>query len=108
MHVLRYNCMIWFGVRWLAQFLLDKQICSLVDLEAHGLQAVSEQHVVPLVMALGSFDSPRVLQALARRVFETRRDMDVYSARFRLARRAGFWTIPLSEKISQIRCGWHP
>jgi glycosyltransferase involved in cell wall biosynthesis len=106
--LLRYNLMVWYGVRWLAQFLLDKQVCTLDDLERHGLQAVSEQHVVPFVLGLGSFDSSTELRALARRVFQARTDMDAYSARFRLARKAGFWTIPISERITQMRCGWRP
>jgi hypothetical protein len=104
----RYNCMVWYGIRWLAQFLLDRQICALEDIEAHGKSAMSELHVVPLVLALGSFDSPPALRAVASRIFHTRKDMDQFSARFRLARRMGFTAVPIMEKLSQIRSGWHP
>jgi glycosyltransferase involved in cell wall biosynthesis len=106
--VIRMTCMEWFGIRWLTQFLLDQEICTLADIEAHGLQAVSPDHVVPLVIALASFDSPPPLRAVAKRVFQARKDMDAVSARFSVARRVGFLAIPLTEKISQIRSGWHP
>jgi glycosyltransferase involved in cell wall biosynthesis len=108
LHMLRYNCMVWYAVRWLAQFLLDRRVCGLAGIERHGMTAASDQHVVPLVLGLGSFDNSPDLRAAARRVFETRRDMDAASARFRLARRLGFWTIPVAEKVSQARCGWRP
>lgn len=107
-HTLRFNCMVWYAIRWLATFLLAQEICTAAEIEHHGLTAVSEQHVVPLVLALGSFDSPPVLSDVARRVFAQRRDMDAQSARFRLARRLGFWSIPVSEKITQATTGWRP
>jgi glycosyltransferase involved in cell wall biosynthesis len=106
--VIRMTCMEWFGIRWLTQFLLEREMCTLADIEAHGLRAVSPDHVVPLVIALGSFDSPPPLRAVAKRVFQTRRDMDAVSARFRVARRVGFSAIPFAEKMSQIRSGWRP
>ncbi len=108
LHTLRYNCMVWYAVRWLAQFLLDRRVCELEEIERHGMTAISDQHVVPLVLGLGSFDSSPALRTAARRVFRARRDMDAASARFRLARRLGFWTIPVAEKVSQARCGWRP
>jgi glycosyltransferase involved in cell wall biosynthesis len=106
--VVRFNCMAWYATRWLVRFLLDQQFCTLADIEQHGLTASSPDHVVPLVIALGSFDSPPDLQAVARRIFRARTDMDSASARFRLARRTGFVALPLSEKVSQIRTGWRP
>ncbi|MCX6030226.1 MAG: glycosyltransferase family 2 protein [Chloroflexi bacterium] len=108
LHTLRYNCMVWYAVRWLAQYLLDYPMCGLEAIERHGMTAISDQHVVPLVLGLGSFDSSPGLRMAAQRIFEARRDMDTASARFRLARRLGFWTIPVAEKVSQTRCGWRP
>ena len=106
---LRYNCMVWYGVRWLVQFLLDRNICTLVDIETHGFTATSlEQHVVPLVLGLASYDSSPEQQVVAYRIFQQRRDADKVSTRFRLARLFGFWTLPLAEKISQFRVGWQP
>jgi glycosyltransferase involved in cell wall biosynthesis len=106
--MLRLNCMAWYGARYLAQFLLDKGVCTLADIETHGLTARCERHVVPVVIGLGSFDSPSALRAVARRIFKARTDMDAISARFRLARRVGFVAIPLSERVSQFRCRWRP
>jgi glycosyltransferase involved in cell wall biosynthesis len=107
--ILRFNLMVWYGVRWLAQFLLGKKICTLADIEAHGrYSAEREYHVVPLVLALGSFESPAPLRAIARRVFQARTDADPISARFRLARRLGFWVVPVAEKITQVQVGWRP
>jgi glycosyltransferase involved in cell wall biosynthesis len=106
--MLKINCMVWYGVRYLAQFLLAHDFCSATEIETHGLTASSEEHVVPLVIGLGSFNSPPVLRGIARRVFQARADMDAISARFRLARKIGFWSIAASEVISQMRCGWHP
>jgi glycosyltransferase involved in cell wall biosynthesis len=107
--ILKFNCMVWYAVRWLAEFLLHQQLCTLADIEAHGLNSPSlERHVVPLVLGLGSFDSPPELRAVARRVFEARPEVDAVSARLRLARRLGFWVVPNAEKITQLRCGWHP
>ncbi len=106
--ILRFSCMVWYGVRWLTHFLLERELCTLEDIEVHGKCATSEYHVVPLVLALGSFDSPPAWRAVAWRVFQARRDMDVRSARFRLARRLGFGVIPISEKVSQIQSGWRP
>ncbi len=106
--IVRFNCMVWYAIRWVAQFLLDQRLCTLDDIVQHGLTASSPDHVVPLVMALGSFDSSPALRAVARQVFHARTDMDRLSARFRLARRAGFIALPVSEKISQYRTGWRP
>lgn len=100
--------MVWYGVRYLTQLLITKGISTPADIEAHGLQAVSHQHVVPLVLGLGSFESPPELRAVAERVFLARIDMDVHSARFRLARRLGFGIIPYAERISQILGRWRP
>ncbi|MCX6030223.1 MAG: glycosyltransferase family 2 protein [Chloroflexi bacterium] len=106
---LRLICMIWYGVRWLAQFLLDQRICTLDDIETHGLRGLSiEHHVVPLVLALGSWDSPTPLRNVAQRVFHVRTDADAITGRFRLARRLGFWAIPLTEKLSLLYSGWRP
>jgi glycosyltransferase involved in cell wall biosynthesis len=106
--IVRFNCMVWYAIRWLAQFLLDQYLCTHADIEHHGLTSPSPDHVVPLVIALGSFDSSPALQAAARRIFQARTDMDGLSARFRLARRIGFWALPISEKLSQLRTGWRP
>jgi len=106
---LKFNCMVWYAVRWLAQFLLQQQLCTLADIEAHGLNSPSlERHVVPLVLGLSSFDSPPALRAVARRVFAARRDADAISARFRLARRLGFTILPIAEKLTQLQVGWRP
>ena len=105
----RFNCMVWYGIRWLAQFLLERQLCTIEDIEAHGRHADSLiGHVIPLVLALGSFDSPPELRDIAKRIFYARKDADQFSARFRLARHFGFQTIPIAEKITQIRTGWRP
>ncbi len=109
LRVIRFNCMVWYAVRWLADFLLERAICTLSDIEQHGRTAPDlERHVVPLVLGLGSFDSPPELRAVAERVFQARTDADLLSNRFRLARRLGFWIIPMAEKISQRRVGWRP
>ena len=51
---LRFNLMAWWGVRWLADFLLARAICTLADIEQHGLTTPAlERHVVPLVLGLG-------------------------------------------------------
>ena len=106
---LKFNCMVWYAVRWLAQFLLRRQLCTLADIEAHGLHSPSlERHVVPLVLGLSSFDSPSALRAVARRVFAARCDADLISARFRLARRLGFNILPIAEKLTQLQVGWRP
>jgi hypothetical protein len=106
---LRYNCMVWYGVRWLVQFLLDQKLCTLADIEAHGFMATSlAQHVVPLVLGLASYDSSSEQRTVAYRIFQKRQDADKVSARFRFARRFGFWVLPLTEKISQLRVGWRP
>lgn len=105
---LRFNCMVWYGIRWLAQYLLSRGICGTEDILNHGLTSASEQHLVPLVIALGSFDSTQNLRAVARRIFDARTDMDKWSSRFRIARRVGFWALPVSEKVSQFRTGWRP
>lgn len=106
--ILRYNCMVWYGIRWLAQFLLERGICDLADIERHGMEATSDQHVVPLVLGLASLDSPPPLRALARRVFAARREMDPCSERFRFARRFGFGVLPWLERIAQVLAGWRP
>lgn len=105
---IRYNCMVWFCIRWLAQFLLAQGLSTVQAIEDHGMHAASDQHVVPLVLALASWDSPPPLRTVARRVFRARSDMDRFSARFRLARRVGFWVLPWLEKMDQAWVGWHP
>ncbi|HEY3290290.1 MAG TPA: glycosyltransferase family 2 protein [Anaerolineae bacterium] len=105
---LRFNLMVWYGIRWIAQYLLAKGNCTIEDILSHGLTSPSEQHIVPLVVALASFDSPPALRTVARKIFDQRKDMDQWSSRFRLARRLGFWTLPLSEKVSQLRTRWRP
>lgn len=40
---LRLNLMVWYGVRYLAQFLLDQSICTVSDIERHGLSSSSER-----------------------------------------------------------------
>lgn len=105
---LRFNCMVWYGIRWIAQYILSHGICQTEDFLNHGLSSQSEQHVVPLVIALGSFDSPPRLRAVARQIFKARIDMDGWSSRFRLARQVGFWAIPVSEKMSQFQARWQP
>ena len=106
---LRFNVMCWYGIRWLTRFLLDRGANSLEEIEWHGRNSKSwEHHVVPLVLALSSYDSPPEWLAAARRIFAARSDVDVYSARFRLARRWGFWVLPLAEKLTQHAVGWKP
>jgi glycosyltransferase involved in cell wall biosynthesis len=104
----RLVCMLWYGVRYLAQFLLDTETCAPADLEQHGLSASSPLHVANFVFGLGSFDSSPALWAVARRVFQARTDVDRISGRFRLARRVGFVVIPVLEKVSQLKSGWRP
>lgn len=106
--MLKVNLMVWYGVRWLTRYLLEKRICTLEDIERHGMEAVSQQHVVPFVLGLSSFGSSTPLRSIAERVFHKRKDMDRFSSRFRLARKLGFWILPMSEKISQWRTGWIP
>jgi len=105
---LKFNLMVWYGVRYLAQFLLDQSVCNYEDIKQHGLQAKVSRHVVPLVLGLASFDASPTLRQVAKRIFAARRDMDVHSSRFRLARRMGFWILPLLERWSQTRLGWRP
>jgi glycosyltransferase involved in cell wall biosynthesis len=104
----RFNLMVWSSIRYTIRLLLDKKLCTLDDIVEHGLKSLRYYQVVPLVLALGSFHSSREFQKAARRIFCSRRDMDAYSDRFRLARRVGFWSIPCSEQISELHCRWHP
>lgn len=105
----RFNCMVWYGIRWLCNYLLAEKINSLDDIERHGLESPNwERHVVPLVLGLASWDSPPHLRALAQRIFAARTDVDAHSARFRLARRLGIYTIPLLESFTQVYVGWQP
>lgn len=106
--MLRLNVMVWYGVCWLAQLLLEKKICTLADIERHGMQAASEQHVVPLVLGLSALDSPISLRAVAQHIFDQRVDMDAFSSRFRLARRLGFWVLPASVEFSRWTTKWRP
>lgn len=105
---LRVVCMTWYGIRWLAHFLVKRGVCSLEAIEKHGLTAASEHYAVQLVTALSIADNTPEFCALARRVFQARTDMDMASGRFRLARRLGFWTIPASVRLSQWLVGWQP
>lgn len=107
--ILRFNVMAWFGIRWLSQFLLAKEICTLDDIEQHGLCSENwERHVIPLVLALASYGSSPELRAVAKRVFAARRDVDPHASRFRLARKLGFWTLPFTEWLTQQYVGWKP
>ena len=105
---LRVVCMTWYGIRWLACFLVEEGLCNLGAIEKHGLTAASEHYAVQLVTALSVAGISPEFQALARRVFQARTDMDAVSGRFRLARRLGFWTIPASVSLSQRLAGWQP
>jgi glycosyltransferase involved in cell wall biosynthesis len=104
----RFNLMLWFAIRWLCQYFVTNGIASLDDIEQHGLTAADPQHVVPVVLALASFDSPDSHRLVAQRIFRARRDVDGASSRFRLARRADFGVLPVLERISQRRCNWRP
>lgn len=107
--VLRFNCMVWYGIRWLAQFLLNWQLCTLTDIEAHGLNSpFIEGHVIPLVLGLGSYNGSPEFFKISKKVFNARKDIDAFSSRCRLARRVGFWIIPFLERVTQIRVGWQP
>jgi glycosyltransferase involved in cell wall biosynthesis len=107
-YTLKLNCMVWYGIRFLSRFLLKNKINSLAEIERHGLEAESPEHVVPLVLALSSFDSPNSLKAVAQIIFKRRTDMDLHSARFRMARYLGFMFLPFAEKWSQLITGWRP
>jgi glycosyltransferase involved in cell wall biosynthesis len=104
----RMNCMISYGVRYLTRFLLDRGICTLDEVESHGLHSPSHHHVVHLVSALAAVESPPGFRAVAKSVFQTRTDIDALSARFRLARRMGFITFPMLHRLDQVLCGWQP
>lgn len=105
----RFNLMVWWGIRWLVRFLLEQNVSTLADVEAHGLNAKSvDRLVAPVVFGLGSLESPASWRQVAQRIFLARKEVDLISKRFSLARRFGFWIIPVAEKISQWRCGWHP
>jgi glycosyltransferase involved in cell wall biosynthesis len=106
--VLRLNLMVWYGIRWLANFLVQAGYATPAAIEAHGCSTPAiQRHAAPLVLALASYDSPASLRAVAKTIFRRRRELDVASARLRLARRAGFWTIPLSERVTQREVHWH-
>jgi glycosyltransferase involved in cell wall biosynthesis len=107
-YVLRFNLMLWDTIRYVTRFLLDRHLCTLDDVTQHGCTSPFQQHVVPTVLALASYASSVELRQVARTIFETRTDMDHLSARFRLARRLGFKTIPMMELFTQIRYGWFP
>jgi glycosyltransferase involved in cell wall biosynthesis len=107
-YILRFNLMLWDTIRFVTRFLLDRRLCTLDDIIQHGSTSPFQQHVVPTVLALASYSSTSELQQAARTIFETRTDMDQFSARFRLARRLGFRSIPLFELLTQIRYGWFP
>lgn len=107
--LLKFNCMVWYGIRWLAQFFLNRQLCTLTNIEAHGLNSpFLEGHVVPLVLGLGSYDSSPEFFRVAKKIFKARKDMDTLSSRCRLARRVGFWIIPFLERVTQFGVGWRP
>ncbi len=106
---LRFNVMAWYGIRWLADFLLGHDLCTLDDIERHGTESQEwNRHVIPMVLALASGDSPAPLQRVARRIFAARPDIDRHSRRFQMARQLGFWTIPWAEKLTQVYTGWAP
>ncbi|MBN1221231.1 MAG: glycosyltransferase [Anaerolineae bacterium] len=103
---MKFACMEHYAIRYLTQFLVNRQLCTLRDIETHGMNSKAVAHVVPLVMALSSFHNPPVFRTIAKRIFKARRDMDVFSPRFRLARYIGFHSIPFSARIIEIMTGW--
>jgi hypothetical protein len=104
----RFNCMVWYGIRWLAKFLLDRGLCTIADIRAHSLSASHYAHVVPVILALGSLDSSPSLRTVAKQIFMARADLDYTSTRLLLARKLGFWLIPAMEKFTQLQVGWRP
>ena len=104
----RFNLMVWSSIRYTIQLLLKKKLCTINDIVQHGLKSPRYYQVIPLVLAMGSLHNAMEFQRAAHRIFATRQDMDTQSERFRLARRIGFWAIPFSEQMSEIRCKWHP
>jgi glycosyltransferase involved in cell wall biosynthesis len=107
-YILRFNLMLWATIRYVARFLLDRGLCTSDDIIHHGCTSPFQQHVVPTVIALASFSNSAEMRRVAQTIFEARTDMDGCSARFRMARRLGFRTIPLMELFTQIRYGWFP
>ena len=111
-YTLRLACMFSYTVRYLAQYLLDQRIAQLADIERHGLTTSSLACARALVFGLGSFESSSQLREIARRIFVARRDADATPSMFnialRLARKLGFWVIPMFERASQIAAGWRP
>jgi glycosyltransferase involved in cell wall biosynthesis len=102
----RFNLMVWQGIRWLHNFLIAQGLATPERIEQHGITSPHEQHVVPLVLALASFDANASQRAIGERIFRRRADMDRVSARFRIARALGYWTFPVSERLTQWRLEW--
>jgi len=111
-YTLRLACMFSYTVRYLAQYLLDRKIVQLSDIERHGLTVSSLACVRALIFGLGSFESAPELRNVAKKFFVARPDADATPSMFnialRLARKLGFWVIPTFEKASQIASGWRP
>ena len=105
---LRLKCMYWYAVSYLGRVLMERADTHFDDFVKHGLSLSEADQVVSLVMGLGSFQSAPELRKAAKAIFEQRRDVDGSSSRFRLARKLGFWTLPMSEAITQRRSGWRP
>jgi glycosyltransferase involved in cell wall biosynthesis len=103
----RLHYMLRQAVRYLAQMLLDKSICSPADIVAHGLR-VRPEYAARLVLSLGSFYSSPSLRQVARRILLERTDIDRVSVACRVARRTVFSVIPLAEQVALMRHGWHP
>lgn len=104
----RFNLMVWHGIRWLCNYLTTTGIATAYDIEKHGITSQYQQHVVPLVLSLSSFYASTSQRAIAERIFQRRRDMDCYSARMRVARKLGYWTFPIGERLTQVHLGWSP
>ncbi len=99
--------MLHYAIRYLAQLLLDTATCTPSDIEAHGL-SIRAQDAAMGVMSLASFHSSPTLRTIARRVFDARTDIDDISRTCRLARRVGFFVLPIREQIGLMGAGWRP
>ncbi len=106
-YALKLHCMLWFAIRYLAQFLLDHHLCSPQDIQQHGL-TIDPSHTASLLFGLASFYSSPVLFSLAKSIFTQRTELDQFSKRTRLARRFGFTLMPIFEQISLFQSGWWP
>jgi|GEM_PF-5507275 len=105
---LRLTCMEHYAVGYNARLLLDKGVCSLEDIRQHGLTATSHAHVVPVAIGLALHENPPELRQVAADIFHARSDMDALSSRFRMARKLGFWSVPVVEMLSRLLVQWKP